>query len=137
MAKRRRVAAYHDIIPVNDYDTVFERQEVRRRVGTSVLSTTTSTRTATDSWNSTTAWAPPDDPHYALDPDGNLYDEALEAEVMEETLVTSKKGKGKSKVSVSVISRPVVNPNSLTIATFRGVRTLRGWRAIVKHISKR
>ena len=25
MMKRRRVATYHDIIPVNDYDTVFER----------------------------------------------------------------------------------------------------------------
>ncbi|KAF9553012.1 hypothetical protein CPC08DRAFT_646182 [Agrocybe pediades] len=35
-------------------------------------------------WDSTTSWAPPDDPEYALDEDGAWYDEALERPVMDE-----------------------------------------------------
>jgi len=97
-AKRARVS-YHDSIPISDYDTIYEREGALRRVGTSILPSS-STRTATDSWSSTTSWTPPDDLHYALDPDGNLYDMALEAEVMEELVVVEKKKKGKSLVSV-------------------------------------
>ena len=102
--RRHAPVGYHDSIPVNDYDTVYEREEVRRRVGTSILSTTTSVQTTADTWNTTTVWTPPDDPQYALDPDGNLYDEAVEAEVMDEDTVKIKKGKEKSKVSVSYLS---------------------------------
>jgi len=98
-AKRARVS-YRDSIPISDYDAVYEREGTLRRIGASILPTS-STRTATDSWSTTTSWTPPDDLHYALDPDGDLYDMALEAEVMEEAEGVGKKKKGKkSLVSV-------------------------------------
>lgn len=98
-AKRVRVS-YHDSVPLGDYDSVYEREGTLRRIGTSTLPTSSS-RTATDSWSTTTSWTPPDDLHYALDPDGNLYDMALEADVMEEQVIAEGKKKGKkSLVSV-------------------------------------
>jgi len=98
-AKRARVS-HHDSIPISDYDTVYEREGALQRVRTSILPTA-SARTATDTWNTTTSWTPPDDLNYALDPDGDLYDMALDADVMEERVVEEKKKKGKkSLVSV-------------------------------------
>jgi len=98
-AKRARVS-YHDSIPISDYDTVYEWEGALQRVGTLILPTA-SARTATDTWNTTTSWTPPDDLNYTLDPDGDLYDMALDADVMEERVVEEKKKKGKkSLVSV-------------------------------------
>jgi len=98
-AKRARVS-YRDSILISNYDAVYEREGTLRRIGTSILPAS-STRTATDSWSTTTSWTPPDDLHFALDPDGDLYEMALEAEVMEEPVVGAKKKKGKrSLVSV-------------------------------------
>jgi len=105
MANRNKCArvSYHDSIPISDYDTVYEREGGLQRVGTSILPTA-STRTVTDTWNTTTSWTPPDDLNYALDPDGNLYDMALEADMMEESVVQGKKKKGKkSMVSVRIL----------------------------------
>jgi len=103
-AKRARVS-YCNTVPLNKYDTVFEREGGLQRVGTSILPTT-SIRTATDTWSSTTSWTPPDDPQYALDPDGDLYDMALEADVMDDSVVPEKKQKGKKSL-VSVRYEPL------------------------------
>ena len=103
-AKRPRVS-YRDTVPFNEYDTVFEREGGLQRVGTSILPTS-STHTATDTWSSTTSWTPPDDPHYALDPDGGLYEMALEADVMDDSVVAEKKQKGKKSL-VSVRYEPL------------------------------
>lgn len=57
----------------------------------------------TDSWEGMSSWSPPDDPMFALDPDGGWYDEAVESHVMDEIrpLAALKKKKGRSMVSVS------------------------------------
>jgi len=105
-AKRARVS-YHNPIPISDYDTVYEREGGIQHIKTSILPST-STRTATDTWSTATSWTPPDDLDYALDPDGNLYDMALEADIMEEEDVIEEKKKGKkSMVSVRFLFLPV------------------------------
>jgi hypothetical protein len=64
---------------------------------------------SSEEWRTTTSWAPLDDPGFGLDPDGDWYDEALDAHVMQDDpppaigLAESKK-KVRSKVSVSRLS---------------------------------
>jgi len=108
MAAKRKRSAYHDTISFSDYDTVSAREETRVRVGNTVLSTAAPTRTVTDSWNTTFTWEPPDNPNFALDLNGDLYDQVVEADFMgeddddeEEGMASTQKGKAKSMVSVS------------------------------------
>ena len=96
--KRKRTArvVYHDSVPHDGgYGTVFEKPLV-----TSLLSSST-TRTEADTWATATHWGPPDDLLFALDPSGELYDTAVDADVMEEVVVLGDKSAKKSKVSVS------------------------------------
>ena len=58
-----------------------------------------------DAWNSVHSWDPPDDPDFVLDPNGDLYDDLVEGDVMEELPSPDKPSKQKqSRVSVSFIT---------------------------------
>ena len=103
-SKRARTKAqttYRDAIPLsNEYDIVYAREET-----TSLRSEPAPhvPQTDTDSWATTISWSPPDDPSFALDPDGGWYDEAVESNVMDDvpSKVSTKTGKTRSTVSVS------------------------------------
>ena len=102
-AKRRQGSAsvYRESVPYDDgYGTVFEREA---SVWRSRFSWTTSvvSRTQTDTWSTATTWGPPDNDHFALDADGDLYDTAVDANVMDEGSTGGEKVTKKSRVSVS------------------------------------
>ena len=66
---------------------------------------------ADETWNAAPSWVPIDDPQYALDPDGEWYDELLEGNIMENFDVhpadnqrTAAKGKKQVHRGVSVSS---------------------------------
>jgi hypothetical protein len=65
-----------------------------------MLTTTRSAHVIPESRWGTLTWEPEDNLEYALDPDGDWYDEAVEADVMEETGPITKQKKQRSKVSV-------------------------------------
>jgi len=98
-------AAYRDQISVldDDYEAVHEREGRLRRVGNNVLTAPAAREVhfTSDSWQQASSWAPVDDPEYALDPDGEWYDDAIEMPVMQEVPLLRKKRK-KSQISVSV-----------------------------------
>jgi len=103
--KRKRCAraVYHDTVPHDGgYGTVFEKS-----LGSSLLSSLT-TRTEADTWATATSWAPPDDLLFALDPNAELYDTAVDASVMEEAVIPGDKSMKKSKVSVSYLGPPPI-----------------------------
>ena len=55
-----------------------------------------------EAWKSfTPSWSPPDDVNFALDPNAELYNLALEGSVMEDPPEAKKKKKARSQVSVS------------------------------------
>jgi len=99
--KRESTSIYRESVPFDDgYGTVFEREASVRRTRTSLITSFVS-RTQTDTWSTATTWGPPDDDHFALDADGDLYDTAVDADVMDEDSVGGEKVTKKSKVSVS------------------------------------
>ena len=99
--KRSTRAVYHDTVPHDDgYGTVFEKP-----LGTSFVSSW-ATRAEVDTWATATGWAPLDDLQFALDVNGELYDAALDADVMEELVGQGEKSVKKSKVSVSYLHLP-------------------------------
>ena len=104
-AKRARTKAqstYRDPIPLsNEYDIIYSREE-----STSLHSEPAKhvPHTDTDSWATTLSWSPPDDPTFALDPDGDWYDEVVESNIMDDVppvALTTKKKKIRSTISVS------------------------------------
>ncbi|PPQ93609.1 hypothetical protein CVT25_001013 [Psilocybe cyanescens] len=89
-SKRRRTGtkrtlhshAYHNLLPVfADYDTIYSSEGATRTIGGTKHAAHVK---AAGVWEQVTSWAPPDDNNYALDPDGQWFDEAVEAEVMQE-----------------------------------------------------
>jgi len=95
--------SYHDSISFNrdDYHDVHFREGRLVKAGAN-LYTAPAVCTVTRSdklWNTTTSWAPSDDPEFALDPDSVWYDEAVEGPVMSENRQPKKK-KAKSNISV-------------------------------------
>ena len=105
--------SYHDSVPLLnddfDFDTIHSREGRLKRVGGGI-------RTAAlprdehhgTSWNSVNSWDPPDDPDFALDPNGDLYDDLVEGDVMEELLSPDNPSKKKrSRVSVSSVDSPM------------------------------
>ncbi|KDR83151.1 hypothetical protein GALMADRAFT_134646 [Galerina marginata CBS 339.88] len=87
-AKRPRTNndnVYHHSIPFNDdIDVVFSRDNLTRRVNDSVANTPAERipQTSTSkTWNAATSWAPQDDPEFALDADGGLYNEAVDGDI--------------------------------------------------------
>jgi len=101
--KRRRESSsvYRESVPYDDgYGTVFEREASVRRSRSSWITSVVS-RTQTDTWSTATTWGPPDDDHFALDANGDLYDTAVDADVMDEGSIGREKVTKKSRVSVS------------------------------------
>lgn len=99
--------SYHDAVPLlnDDFDTVHSREGRLKRVGggihTAALPRDPHHGT---SWNSVYSWDPPDDLEFALDPDGDLYDDLVEGNVMEEHPAPDNPSKKKrSRVSVSFV----------------------------------
>lgn len=116
-AKRQRVGvggADHDPIPfADDFTTVHAREARIVRVGRDSLSVPTARlpqREADETWNSAPSWLPTDDSQYALDPDGEWYDEVLDSDIMEdlnahpEDTPATAKGKKRVRSGVSVRS---------------------------------
>ena len=108
--KRPRLAAgtaYHDQISVlDDFRAVHGREGRLLRVGNDILTAPASREVqfTSDSWQDASSWAPVDDPEYALDPDGEWYDEVVEMPVLhdEPVLVSEKPTKKRKKSQVSV-----------------------------------
>lgn len=75
---------FHDPVPVfQDYNMIVSMEGRVVRRGNTVLATSSiQTQPALGVWENVEAWEPVDDNEYALDPDGEWYDEALEADVM-------------------------------------------------------
>ena len=101
-AQTNKQSTYQDSVPLNnEYDIVYAREE-----STSLRSEPPAPipQTDTDSWATTLSWSPPDDPSFALDPSGELYDEVVESNAMDDAppkALTAKKKNARSTVSVS------------------------------------
>jgi len=121
-SKRQRTSrsTYYDSVTIDDDDdylAVYHREGRLRKVGNNSLPATTSRSVASDNvyWAAKVTWGPPDDPNFALDVDGFGYDNAVEAEVMEEADEPVVKAKNpRSRVSVS---KPVPASHLLMVLT--------------------
>lgn len=108
-SKRPRLApgtAYHDpVISTGDFTIIQSREGRLRKIGNDTLTAALprTTEHAAGAWEEVEEWVTPDDPEFALDPNGAWYEEALEADVMTETSlpVPKKKKYKRSRVSVS------------------------------------
>lgn len=97
-----RSDAFHDQVPIlQNFDVVHSTDGRLLRRGQTVLGERTA-EPIPGAWEQFVTWEPPDDPEYALDPDGEWYDEVVEADVMQDGPEASAKVKPKrSRVSVS------------------------------------
>ena len=107
--------SYHDPVPLLndnfDFDTIHSREgrlkQVSRGICTAALPRDSHSHHGI-SWNSVHSWDPPDDPDFALDPNGDLYDDLVEGDAMEELPSPDKPSKQKrSRVSVSFHYSPM------------------------------
>jgi hypothetical protein len=113
-AKFDQAAGYHDSVPsaTIDYNNVHLREERTRKVGISTVTAPQASRVvhmSDEDWKSTKSWVVLDDPNFALDPDGDWYDEAVEGPVMQQDHPSAKIGgqvkkRIRSKVSVGLKS---------------------------------
>jgi hypothetical protein len=117
-AKQQRLGvggSDRDPVPFADEFTAVHVREARvKRVGKESLSIPTARftqREADETWNAAPSWVPVDDPQYALDPDGEWYDELLEGNIMEnfdtypaDNQQTAAKGKKWVRSGVSIRS---------------------------------
>ncbi|KAF9470939.1 hypothetical protein BDN70DRAFT_939318 [Pholiota conissans] len=109
-AKRRRTfdgGAYHDSVPFlnpSTFNIIHATEGVLRRVGNSVRASRSAVgvQPAAGVWESTMNWSPPDDTQFALDPDSEAYDAALETAVMEDTPL--------AQTTATVIHVPLLPP---------------------------
>ncbi|KAJ3485668.1 hypothetical protein NLJ89_g11879 [Agrocybe chaxingu] len=103
--KRPRTGeSYHDPVPLSvDYLQIHAREGRLRRVGNTLQTSQTQRYTydGIDFWPHLTSWEPLDDPEFALDPDSGAYDEAVEADVMQDPPVAPKKKQKKQRSQVS------------------------------------
>ncbi|PPR01605.1 hypothetical protein CVT26_013324 [Gymnopilus dilepis] len=102
--------SYHDNVLLDDkYDHIYAREGKLRRVGDGFRPTHTQRNTLVDdvTWNGLTAWGPPDDTDYALDSNSELYDNLVEADVMQDDSTDAPAPKPKKKRS-RVSKRPHV-----------------------------
>ena len=98
--------AFHDVVPLpEDYSIVHARDGWLKHVGNSVCTAPTN-RTAhhksDNTWSSAESWTPFDDPEFALDPNGESYNDVLNQEVMEEATKGLPTPKQKTRSAVSV-----------------------------------
>jgi hypothetical protein len=112
-SKRQRVGgAYHDPVPfADDFSLIHAREGKLIRVGNELLTAPAERSPQHDdhTWNSASSWLPADDPQFALDPDGEWYDEAVDGGVMKDGFpldgpasTTQPKKRVQSKVSVGL-----------------------------------
>lgn len=110
-AKKPRLAAgtsYHDQVSVfDDFHAVHGQEGRLRRVGNDVLTAPASrdVQFTSDSWQSAAGWAPPDDPEYVLDPDGDWYDDVVEGPVVQQEPPSPPRKQRKKKSCMSVSFR--------------------------------
>jgi hypothetical protein len=88
-SKRARFGgAFRDAVPLpDDYSIVHAREGRFKRIGNGVLPALTERTTHHEhdtAWSTATSWTPFDDPDFALDPNGDSYNDVLSREVMEE-----------------------------------------------------
>jgi hypothetical protein len=110
-SKRQRPddgGSYHETIPfLDDFHAIHAREgRMAER----------SLQHASDkAWMTATSWGgPPDDPELALDPNGDWYDEMVDAEVMEQTDVNPVVALPKKKRSKVSVSNSISSLTSLT-----------------------
>ncbi|KAF8069293.1 hypothetical protein FPV67DRAFT_1415377 [Lyophyllum atratum] len=122
MLKRKRPdlskAAYHDrVVLEDDFEIIHSRDAQSRRVGNSsrVVESQRSPQRGRTSWLVGSRWEPEDDMELALDPNGDWYDEALDAPVMEDPpthkVQPKKKKHARSQPHcVDCVARKTLNP---------------------------
>lgn len=104
--KTLHTSSYRDIVPSLDPYTTIHSSEAFR-----TLPPETFAQQSDSAWMGTSSWQVLDDPNFALDPDSNWYDEAVEGDVMDETskntevpiAAATRKAKSKRSVSPNVI----------------------------------
>ncbi|KAF9543143.1 hypothetical protein CPC08DRAFT_649982 [Agrocybe pediades] len=124
-AKRQRTKrsgrAYHDPIPIADEFSIVHAREGRlRRVGNNTVTAATS-RVSTHvsgSLDAVESWSPPDDPNYALENDGEWYDEAVEAPILEEPRVIQLEVPKKKKKSLVAVRLDVLLHKTVQLIPF-------------------
>ena len=80
--------AYHDPIPFSDdFSHIHSREGKLIYVRNELLTAPAKRSLQHDdqTWNSASSWLPTDDLQFALDPDGEWYDEVVDGGVMEDT----------------------------------------------------
>ena len=106
-SKRARFGgAFHDTVPLpEDYSIVHARDGRLKRVGNGVRTAPTNHTAhheSNNTWSTTESWTPFDDPEFALDANGDAYDELLSQEVMEEPTKGLPPPKQRTRSAVSV-----------------------------------
>lgn len=78
--KTTHSTSYHDIVPsLDEYTTIYSSEAFRSGPPD------TFAQQSNLAWMEISSWEVADDPNFALDPDSDKYDEAVEGEVMDET----------------------------------------------------
>lgn len=110
-SKRLRTATYHDRVDLtDDFEVVHARETVLRQHTRLPVDTPRSPQKGRTTWTHGNSWVPEDSFEFALDPDGDWYDEQVEQPILETTSIPAeppskiKKRKKKSKVSVRKFS---------------------------------
>lgn len=111
--KQRRAVAEggssHDFVPLgaDDLLDVHAREGYSMKIGYQKFMSPPkrTTQKSNEHWKVAITWGPLDDPDFALDLDGTLYDEAIDTPVMQNTVppvteVGTKKEKSKTSVSL-------------------------------------
>jgi len=139
--KRHRDAeeggSYQHFVPFGDHDLLdihFHEGRLQRKFTTAPTATSARITQKSEYWNVVEKWGPFDDPEFALDLDGTLYNEALDAPVMQDTnsLPVAVEKKARSKVSVSILMLHLLHCLYVFIpACDRGVLTSSGKNLIV------
>lgn len=114
-SKRRRTAqddggSYHYTLdtPAEEYQYVCVKETNLRLVGRDRVTASSNTQIlrTDDEWVSITSWMPEDSTDFALDENGDLYEHAIDASVMDVATGSSdsRKKKKRSQVSVSKLT---------------------------------
>jgi len=134
--------AFHDPIPFTDDFSVVHASEGRvKRVGNESLSIPgerVPLHQADLTWDSAPSWLPIDDPQYALDPDGEWYDEAVGCDVMaEDSSAQPTENSNSATKKTRVRSKTSVCPAHLTFdiaPDFRKRRPHVFWRDVHRQV---
>jgi hypothetical protein len=99
----------HNFIPLSadDYLDIHTREGCSMKIGSQKFTSSLKrvTQKSHKLWRGAASWGPLDNPDFALDSDGALYDEAVDAPIMQDAnppAVTVGMKNAKSKVSVSL-----------------------------------